>query len=90
MPESEENTSKINEIIGKKVLNSKGNNSGKISGLNIDFKNETITELIIELPNTSSFSKKNTAVITKEDIISFGDYVLINKIIEEEIKKKLK
>jgi len=87
IPQSDEEDAKINELVGKKVLNSKGNDNGRITGINIDFENKTITELIVELPNPSSFAKKETMTITKEDIAGLGDYILINKIIEPEVPK---
>ncbi|MBE6493399.1 MAG: hypothetical protein E7Z84_02165 [Methanosphaera stadtmanae] len=84
IPTSEEKDATINEIIGKKVLNTKGNDNGRVSGINLDFEEKIITGLTIELPNTSSFGKKNIMTITKNDIAGIGDYILINKVIKSE------
>lgn len=87
IPASGENNMKINESIGKTVLDSEGNVAGKISNIDIDFDTFEIKGLTIS--KASSFGKpKETNNISKEDIISFGDYILINKKFEKPSQKK--
>ncbi|MBQ6443267.1 MAG: PRC-barrel domain-containing protein [Methanosphaera sp.] len=80
IPQSEENHVKSSEIMGKKVLDCNGNESGKVSGINIDIDKQEITSLL--LSKTSSFTKTEEAEIEQDEITGFGDYILINKVLE--------
>ncbi|OED30548.1 PRC-barrel domain-containing protein [Methanosphaera sp. WGK6] len=83
IPEDEEDNLKINNAIGKTVLDSQGNETGKLLNIDIDFEKLKVTNLTIGKP--SSFGKpKNTTILNKDDIIGIGDYILINKIIKTE------
>ncbi len=82
----DEKNIKINELIGKKVLDINGNECGKISSVDIDFEKLEINELEVE--GSSSFGKSKLAkVITNDDINGIGDYVILNKKITLEEKK---
>ncbi|WP_455644963.1 PRC-barrel domain-containing protein [Methanosphaera sp.] len=83
IPDDEENDLKINNAIGKTVLDSQGNEAGKLINIDIDFEELTVSNLTIG--KSSSFGKpKDTTVLNKDDIIGIGDYILINKVIKTE------
>lgn len=86
VPKSEDNHVKSSEIIGKKVLDCNGNDSGKISGINIDIEKQEITSLTVT--KSSSFTKTNEAEIEQDEITGFGDYILINKTLAFKTEKK--
>ncbi|MDO5851124.1 MAG: PRC-barrel domain-containing protein [Methanobacteriaceae archaeon] len=65
---------KVNELIGKTVLDKSGVTIGKIS--DIEFEEYNITTLQI---STSSIIKKELDTITKEDISGIGDYIILKK-----------
>lgn len=85
IPKSAENNAKSSEIIGKKVLDCNGYESGKVSSINIDIEKQEITSLI--LTKSSSFTKSNEAEIEQDEITGFGDYILINKTLDFDIEK---
>ncbi|RAP45146.1 MAG: hypothetical protein BZ135_06715 [Methanosphaera sp. rholeuAM6] len=84
IPESEENRMKINNLIGKTVLNSEGNITGKVVNLDIDLTTFKINGLSISNSSSTFGKPKNEAVITQEDILGIGDYIIINKTLNEE------
>lgn len=86
IPKTEENHAKSSEIIGKKVLDCNGNESGKVASINIDIDKQEITSLI--LSKSSSFTKTEEAEINQDEITGFGDYILINKVLEFDGDKK--
>lgn len=84
LPESEEKTVKINNLIGKIVLDSEGNTAGKVSNIDLDLENFVINGFTISGQSSSFVKSKKENVINKEDITSIGDYIIINKVISEE------
>ncbi|MBE6492997.1 MAG: PRC-barrel domain containing protein [Methanosphaera stadtmanae] len=67
---------KVTQIIGKKVLDGKVNEIGKIQDIDIDLKEEKINSITI---NTNEISlRKVTFDITTDVISEIGDYVLLN------------
>ena len=84
IPETEGNIIKLNSLIGKTVLNSEGNITGKVINVEVDFKKKAVCGIRIA-SSTSSFGQNKTqTLLSKEDITSIGDYVLINKVFEVE------
>lgn len=84
LPESEEKTVKINNLIGKIVLDSEGNIAGKVSNIDLDLEKFVINGFAISEQSSSFVKSKKENVINKEDITSIGDYIIINKVISEE------
>ena len=74
---------KISELIGKKVLDDNANEIGKIQDIDINLKENTISETIN--PNELSLRKVNFK-ITPEMVSEVGDYLLLN-ISKSEISK---
>ncbi len=67
---------KVSQIIGKKVLDGKVNEVGKIQDIDIDLKEDTINSVTI---NTNEIGLRKVTVDITTDIISeIGDYVLLN------------
>ncbi|RAP52183.1 MAG: hypothetical protein BZ137_09100 [Methanosphaera sp. rholeuAM130] len=85
IPKSEGTNAKSSEIIGKKVLDCNGNDSGKVSSINIDIEKQEITSLNVS--KSSSFTKSSEAKIEQDEITGFGDYILINKTLSFEDDK---
>ena len=78
---------KITEIIGKKVLDSKIKEIGKIQDIDVDILENNINEIII---NSKEFSiRKDYIKISPEDISGVGDYILL-KINKEDLSSKNK
>lgn len=75
---------KISELIGKKVLDDYANEIGKIQDIDINLKENTISEITIN-PNELSLRKVNFK-ITPEMVSEVGDYLLLN-ISKSEISK---
>ena len=75
---------KISELIGKKVLDDNANEIGKIQDIDINLKENTISEITIN-PNELSLRKVNFK-ITPEMVSEVGDYLLLN-ISKSEISK---
>ena len=67
---------KISELIGKKVLDDNANEIGKIQDIDINLKENTISEITIN-PNELSLRKVNFK-ITPEMVSEVGDYLLLN------------
>ena len=82
---------KGSQIIGKKVIDVNAYEIGKISDVDLDFENATITKVYIS-SNELSIKKHNYG-IAPEAIKKIGDYVLINigkdEIIKEEKVKEI-
>lgn len=85
IPKAEQNDLKVNEAMGKTVLDAEGNTAGKVSNIDIDFDNFEITNITIS-KQTSSFGKKDVNVIHKDEIKGMGDYVIVNKVFKGESK----
>lgn len=75
---------KISELIGKKILDDNANEIGKIQDIDINLKENTISEITIN-PNELSLRKVNFK-ITPEMVSEVGDYLLLN-ISKSEISK---
>ena len=75
---------KISELIGKKVLDDNANEIGKIQDIDINLKENTISEITIN-HNELSLRKVNFK-ITPEMVSEVGDYLLLN-ISKSEISK---
>lgn len=75
---------KISELIGKKVLDDNANEIGKIQDIDINLKENTLSEITIN-PNELSLRKVNFK-ITPEMVSEVGDYLLLN-ISKSEISK---
>ena len=75
---------KISELIGKKVLDDNANEIGKIQDIDINLKENTISEITIN-PNELSLRKVNFKIIP-EMVSEVGDYLLLN-ISKSEISK---
>lgn len=87
LPETNSENIRINESIGKTVLDSEGNIAGKITNVDIDFDKYEIDGLTFS--KSSSFGKpKVSNNINKEDIITFGDYIIINKTFNDATEEK--
>jgi sporulation protein YlmC with PRC-barrel domain len=86
MPKSEKYNVKSSEIIGKKVLDCNGNDSGKVSSIDIDIEKQEI--IAINVSKASSFTKTEEAKIEQNEITGFGDYILINKTLDFETGEK--
>ena len=78
IPEKEEGTAKVSTLIGKTMLDTEGNNVGKVSDVDIDFEKFEINYLELTC-STSSFGKTITKKIGQADVSSIGDYIIINK-----------
>lgn len=84
IPETEAGIVKLNNFIGKTILDSEGNIAGKVSNIEIDVENNKITSIALE-GSSSGFGKpKNQKTVQLEDISSIGDYIIVNKIFTEE------
>ena len=84
IPESEGKNVKVNSLIGKTALDSEGNVAGKVSNIDLDLEKFEIVGFNIS-EQSSSFMKANKEnEITKDDITSIGDYIIINKVFTEE------
>jgi sporulation protein YlmC with PRC-barrel domain len=83
IPASEEKNVKINNLIGKTVLDFEGNVAGKVSNVDLDLEKYEITNINIAGPSSSFVKPKKDNIINKEDITSIGDYILINKVLTE-------
>ncbi|WP_302853112.1 PRC-barrel domain-containing protein [Methanosphaera stadtmanae] len=78
IPESTGTNIKINESVGKTVIDADGNVAGKIANIDINFDNLEVEN--VTLAKSSSFGKpKDIYTLSKEDIERFGDYVITNK-----------
>lgn len=88
--QTDEDAIKVSDFKDKKVLDCNGNDSGRVTGIDVDFEQTIITELTI----AKSTIGKSTAPQTIEfsDIAGLGDYLLVNKeiIYEEETKEEEK
>ncbi len=84
IPESAEKTVKINKLIGKTVLDSEGNIAGKVSNIDLDLEKFGIEGFKITGQSSSFVKSKKETELTKDDITSIGDYIIINKVITEE------
>ena len=84
LPESEEKTVKINNLIGKIVLDSEGNVVGKVSNIDLDLEKFEINGFAITEQSSSFVKSKKENLISKADISSIGDYIIINKVFTEE------
>lgn len=84
IPEAEENVVKVNELIGKTVLDSEGNVAGKVSNVKLDIDNYKIEDILFSNSSTTFGKLKNEQSVNKSDITSIGDYIIINKVFKEE------
>jgi sporulation protein YlmC with PRC-barrel domain len=73
------------DIVGKVVLTQEGLEIGKISDMIIDTKGCLIHNIIITTGN--AFSKKHL-MISDDDIISIGDYMIL-KLTKEDVEAKI-
>ena len=78
IPEKEEQTAKVSNLMGKTMLDTEGNVVGKVSNVDIDFEKFEINCLELTC-STSSFGKTITKKIGQTDVSSIGDYIIINK-----------
>ena len=90
LPESEEKNVKINNLIGKTVLDSEGNIAGKVSNIDLDLEQFKINGFSIAEQSSSFVKSKKENLINKDDITSIGDYIIINKVISKEEEKEEK
>lgn len=84
IPESTEKNVKINKLIGKTALDSEGNIAGKVSNIDLDLEKFEIIGFNISEQSSSFVKAKKENEITKDDISSIGDYIIINKVFTEE------
>ena len=84
IPESEEKNVKINNLIGKIVLDSEGNVAGKVSNIDLDLEKFVINGFSIAQQSSSFVKSKKETLINRNDISSIGDYIIINKVISKE------
>ncbi len=84
IPESEEKNVKVNNLIGKTVLDSEGNVAGKVSNVDIDLEKFEILGFKIAQQSSSFVKSKKENEISINDITSIGDYIIINKVFSEE------
>lgn len=75
---------RINNILGKKVIDINAKEIGKISNIEIDIDNQKIKEFTIT--QIASIGKTNKTSIIKDDIIALGEYILLNKEVTYEKK----
>lgn len=85
VPKNDGSTKNSNEIINKKVLNCEGNDSGKVTDIEFDFEKQEITSLTVS--KSTSFSKAKSFEISVDEILGFGDYMIINKVLNFEEEK---
>ncbi len=88
IPESAEKNVKINKLIGKTALDSEGNIAGKVSNIDLDLEKFEIIGFNISGQSSSFGKSKKENAITKDDITSIGDYIIINKVFTEEKEEK--
>lgn len=79
IPESEENTVRINNLLGKTILNTEGNVSGKVSTIDVNLETYEINYLEISESNSAFGKNKASIQVKQEDIASIGDYILVKK-----------
>lgn len=82
IPKATGNNVKVNDIIGKTVLDAEGNVAGKVSNVDSDFENFEVNNITITKSSSFGMSKDNN-IILKDDISSIGDYVIVNKIFKK-------
>ncbi len=80
IPDSSPHQINLNNNVGKTVLDSMGNVTGKISDIEINIDEFKVVALTVKKSSSFSRSRKEY-VITTDDIISNGDYILINKVL---------
>lgn len=84
IPDSEAGIVKLNNFIGKTILDCEGNIAGKVSNVDIDVDSNKIISILLE-GSSSGFGKpKSQKSIGLDDIASIGDYMIINKVFTEE------
>lgn len=84
IPETQPGIVKLNNFVGKTILDSEGNVAGKVSDIEIDVDTNKITSINLE-GSSSGFGKpKVQKSIQLEDITSIGDYIIVNKVFTEE------
>lgn len=83
IPSNDADSIKVNEIIGKKVLDCNGNDSGKITSIEVDFEKHVICDITMA-KQASSFGKNLEAKVTQDDIMGLGDYLLLKNEVEFE------
>lgn len=84
LPESEDETLKINTIIGKSIINSEGNVAGKVVNVDIDLATYEILGLNLAGPSSGFSMDKKECVISKDEIVGIGDYILVTTDFSEE------
>lgn len=80
----DETSSTINQALEKTVIDKDGNIAGKITNIEIETKPLKLTDIIVENKQSSFGKSKGQYRINKEDIITNGDYVILNKTLEQE------
>ncbi|MCI5867130.1 MAG: hypothetical protein SOZ23_01905 [Methanosphaera sp.] len=80
---TEDGTSTINQGLEKTVIDKEGNIAGKITNIEIEKDPFAVTGIIVEKAGGSFGKPKAKYSINKEDITTNGDYVILNKVIEE-------
>lgn len=84
LPDSEEKVIKVNNLIGKTVLDSEGNVAGKVTNVDIDLEKYEIVGIVISESSPSFGKPKNENIVNQNDITSIGDYIIINKVFSKE------
>lgn len=79
---ADEETSTINQGLEKTVIDKDGNIAGKVTNIQIEKDPLTVTDIIVE---KQSFGKsKSKYIINKDDIVTNGDYIILNKTLKQE------
>ncbi|WP_308855413.1 hypothetical protein, partial [uncultured Methanosphaera sp.] len=75
-------TSTINQGLEKTVIDKDGNIAGKVTNIEIAKDPLTVTDIIVE---KQSFGKSKAKYeINKDDIVTNGDYIILNKTLSQE------
>lgn len=79
---ADDETSTINQGLEKTVIDKDGNIAGKVTNIEIAKDPLTVTDIIVE---KQSFGKSKAKYeINKDDIVTNGDYIILNKTLSQE------
>jgi len=84
IPEAEQGVVKLNNFLGKTILDCQGNIAGKVSDVEIDADSNKILSILLEGSSSGFGRPKDQKTVKIEDISSIGDYIIINKVFTEE------
>ena len=84
LPETEAGVVKLNNFLGKTILDTEGNVAGKMYDIEIDIDTHKILSIELSSSSTTFGKPKDQKTVKIEDISSIGDYILINKVFTEE------